>query len=218
MSNEITSTAEIAETEWNGEDEPNDVRTDMVATHEPEGRGIEFHVSMRDYTQRDMEDLIVTAAAQMIVGKHNNHEMARAIEAKCIELINAKAGSALAAVTTEIIDQPLTPQYAWAKDKPSVTMREFLGLYGREYLTQQVDYQGNPAKGYDAKQTRMQYFVERHMDKAFKSEIEKATSAAIGEIRTALRLQHEAMLKEELRRFREAIAHSAASAAVSVKS
>lgn len=214
---EIINTHDIAESEWDGEDGPEPVQTDMVATHAAEGKGIEFHVSMRDYTLRDMEDLIVAAAAQTIVGKHNDHEMARKIEAKCIELIDAKAGKALAAVTTQIVDQPLTPQYAWAKDKPSVTMREFLGLYGREYLTQTVDYQGKPATGYDGKQTRMQYFVEQHMAKAFKAEIEKATNAAIGEIRTAMRVQHEVMLKEELRRFREAIAHTASQAVVSVK-
>uniref|UniRef100_UPI0011848CFC hypothetical protein n=1 Tax=Mesorhizobium amorphae TaxID=71433 RepID=UPI0011848CFC len=68
MTNEIVSTHDLAETEWDGHSEPQDVDTAMVATKEPEGKGIEFHVSMRDYTFRDMRELIVEAAARVVVG------------------------------------------------------------------------------------------------------------------------------------------------------
>lgn len=209
MSNEITSTSEMAEQDFDGHSEPRDVDTDMVATKDAEGRGIEFHVSMRDYTQRDMEDLIVEAAARSIVGRHNDRELSKKIEAKCIELISAKADAALASVTTEIIDQPLTPQYAhMGKDAKPVTMRELLGLYGREYLAASVGSDGKPASGggygYHNK-PRLQYMVEHFMDVKFKKEIEQATSAAIREIQAGITARHTQILEAEKARVRDAL-------------
>lgn len=215
MNNEITSTSEIAETEWDGESEPHDVAVDMVATHEPENKGIEFHVSMRDYTQRAMEDLIIEAAASMIVGKFGERVVTKEIEAKAMTLIQERIGERLKTVTAEIIDQPMVPNFG---AKEPVTMREFIGLYGQAYLTQRVTYQGElPTYGSDAKYSRAQHFVERHMDRAFKAEIEKATSAAINEVRAEMRKRHEALLAEELKRFREAMAHSASVTTVTAK-
>jgi hypothetical protein len=208
--NEITSTHEMAESEWDDQSEPSDVDTDMVATKEAEGRGIEFHVSMHDYTMRDMEALIIEAAAALIVGRRNDHEMAKIIEAKCIEQITAKADKALASVTAEIIDQPVTPKFAFMSkgdDKP-VTMREFIALTGQAYLTARVDYQGNPSTdSYSSRsQPRIQHLVEAQMGRTFKNEIEKATNAAINEVRRAVKEQHEAFLTAEKARFRDALA------------
>lgn len=209
MGNEITSTHEIAEGDWDGSSEPSGVDTDMVATKEPEGRGIVFHVSMRDYTQRDMEDLIVEAAARTIVGRHNDRELARKIEAKCVELINAKATDALAKVTAEIIDQPMTPQFAGAEKSP-VTMRDFIGLYGREYLTAKVDrHTGEVCSSSYHAVPRIEYLVSKFMDTKFKNEIEKATNAAIREIQAAITSRHSAILDAEKARLRDALARAA---------
>jgi hypothetical protein len=45
------------------------VESSLEARKEPEGNGIEFHVAMTSWTLRDMEELIVQAAAQQIVGR-----------------------------------------------------------------------------------------------------------------------------------------------------
>lgn len=214
MSNEITSTHEMAETEWDGEGEPQDVESDIVATCEPENKGIEFHVSMRDYTQRAMEDLIIEAAAAMIVGKFGDRTVAKEIEAKALELIQAKIGKRLETVTAEIIDQPMVPTFG---AKEPVTMREFIGLYGREYLTQNVDSRGERSTiSYD-RVSRAQYFAERYMDRAFKSEIEKATSAAINQIRAEMSAKHTALIAEQVERFKTAMAALAYQPIVSLK-
>jgi hypothetical protein len=205
--NHITDTSEIAEAEWDAHEEPEDVRSDIVATVEPEERGIEFHVSMRDYTQRDMEGLIIEAAAMQILGRRSDSGLAKAIEAKCIELVDAKASSALAAVTAEIIEQPLTPSFG---SKEPVTMREFIGLTGRAYLTTRVGHDGKPstrdswARNDDP--TRIERLVSQYMDQAFKKEIEKATNAAINEVRAAIKAQHDAFLAAERARLQEALA------------
>lgn len=206
MSNEITSTHEIAETEWDGGSEPQGVDTDMVATKDPEGKGIEFHVSMRDYTMADMETLIVEAAARMIVGKFGNDKLAKMIEVKCVELITAKADSALQAVSKEVIDQPMTPDWPGQAKQP-VTMREFIGLYGREYLERKVTYDDKVQASYhDRTAPRLQHIVERYMDRAFKADIEKATSTAIREIQAGVMARHNETLAAEKARIRDALA------------
>lgn len=204
---EITDTFEIAERSLSPDEEPRDVDTYMVATEEPTGKGIEFHVSMRNYTQRDMEDLIIEAAAKLIVGRHNDAAMAKVIEAKCIEQVTARADKALAAVTAEIIDQPIAPSFG---DKKPVTMREFIGLYGREYLTEKVDSDGKPYTSTYNSSPRIERIVAKHMAGTFQREIEKATNTAIAEIRLAVAARHKAMLDAEKARFREYLAKAVA--------
>lgn len=207
MSNTITDTSEMGLVEFDHEGEPGEVQNDLVATKAVEGQGIEFHVSMRDHTLRDMEALIVEAAAQLIVGKRNERELARSIEAKCIEMVNAKATAKLEAVTSEIIDMPVTPQ--WATDKKPVTMREMIGLFGREFLTEAVGNDGKPVTDSWSRQhskTRMEYLVGRAMEAKFKAEIEKSTNAVVNEIKAAITTRHTAMLAAEKARFMEALA------------
>lgn len=206
MTNEITDTYEIAEGEWDGQSEPQEVDTSMVATHEAEGKGIEFHVSMRNYTLRDMEGLIIEAAAKQIVGAGRDRQIAKDIEERCVNLVRQKADEKLATVTAEILDQPMTPAFG---EKKPVTMREFLGLYGREYLTERVDREGNPYKGgYGSSNsfTRMELIVAKHIDRTFKEEVQAMTSKFINEIRAAYKAQHEATLAEQKKRFDEALA------------
>lgn len=208
MSNEITSTSEMAEQDWDGRSEPADIQTDMVATKEAENKGIEFHVSMRDYTMRDMEELIIEAAATQMVGKFGNDRLAKEIEAKTIALVTAKADKALESVTAEIIDQPLMPKFTYGKaDAAPVTMRELIGLTGRQYLTELVDSQGNVSdrSSYNEK-SRIQHLVEKYMSVAFKKEIEQATGAAVREVQAAIKAKHDAMLAAEKKRFHEALA------------
>lgn len=205
---EITSTSEMAEAEWDGDSEPGEVGSDIVATTEPEGRGIEFNVSMRSYTMRDMDALIVEAAAQLIVGRRGERQMAQAIEQKCIELIDAKARKALEAVTTEIVDQPITPTFG---DKKPTTMREFIGLTGREYLSERVDRNGRPRghreySDYGDHFPRLEWLARKAMEEKFKAEIEKATNTAIVEVRAAVKAKHEALIAAEKARLAEALA------------
>lgn len=205
MSDEITNTAEIAEREWDEIAEPEGtVRADISATQRPTDDRIQFHVQMLGYTMREMDNLIIEAAAQLIVGKHNDRAIAKAIEDKCIELVNTKATKALDAVTTEIIEQPITPNWG---DKKPVTMRELIGLYGREFLETTVDREGKPSRsGYSDLKPRISYLVERYLDRKFQAEIEKATTAAIVTMQRLIKAQHEKVLAAELERLRTALA------------
>lgn len=199
MHSTIIDTGNVAE--LNGLEEGDEI-SNMIATEQPENKGIEFHVSMHGHTFHDMQDLIVHAAAQMLVGKFGNAQLAKEIEAKAISLISKKADDTLSRVTSDIIDQPVTPKFG---DKQPVTMRELIGLTGREYLAARVDSFGKPASSsYDTK-TRMEYIVGEHMKVAFKREIEAATNAVICDVQKAVKAQHKAFLDAEKARLREAL-------------
>jgi hypothetical protein len=199
----------MAEREWDGRGEPDDggeVRSDIVATREPEDRGIEFHVSMRDYTQRDMEALIVEAAARVMVGEHGNNKLAKLIEERCAALTAEKVDKHLASVTAEIIDQPILPKYPFMRaDEKPMTMREFIGLTGRDYLAERVDNSGKPTTDRSYSKARMQYLVENAIQRTYKTEIEKATNAAIAEVQNAVRAKHKEFLEAEKARLRDAL-------------
>lgn len=205
MSNVIVEHGDIAEAAWDGQSEPSDSAEDLVATREPENKGVEFHVSMRGYTQSAMDELIVEAAASLIVGRQNKNDIAKLIEQKAIALIAEKADAVLANVTTQIIDTPVTPTFG---EKKPVTMREFIGLTGQAYLTESVGADGKiPTDSWSRRETtsRVAWMVQRAMEVKFEKEIKAATSAAIAEMQREVRAQHEAILTAEKLRIREAI-------------
>lgn len=207
MSNVIITTHEMAEAEWNPGEEPRDVDTNMVATREPEGKGIEFHVSMRTYTQHDMEDLIVEAAARTLVGKIGDARLAKLLEERCISMVTQKVDAHLKGVTADIIDQPITPKYPFMKaDEKPMTMREFIGLTGRDYLEGRVDSSGNPTTDRTYSKPRLQHLVQSAMERTFKLEMEKATNAALSEVQKEIRSRHEAMIAAEKKRLQDAMA------------
>lgn len=201
MSDEIMNTGDMQ-----GVDEFDEPRSDLTATTAPTGKGIEFNVSMRDHTMQDMEGLIVEAAAFLIVGRYGDKELARAIEARVMKQVTEKADATLHAVTNDMLDRPLTPTFG---DKKPVTMREFIGLTGREYLSQRVNNDGslNEGSGWgsSSSKSRIEWLVWKYMDTKFKNEIEKATNATIAEVRNAIAAQHASFLAAEKQRFREAL-------------
>ena len=205
--NEIINTTDIALDQYDagdGDFETLAEAAQMNATHEPD-KGISFHVQMQGYTQSAMDELIVEAAARLIVGRRADNTVAKQIEELCIKQVTDKANAALHAVTNEILDQPLIPNFG---EKQPVTMREFIGLTGREYLSERVGNDGKPVTdswGRSSSQSRIEWLVNNAMQRQFKSEIEKATNAAIAEVQKAIRDQHAAFLVVEKARLREAL-------------
>mgnify|MGYP000911135257 FL=1 len=192
----------IADTsEWSSD--PDEPVADLMATREPQGQGIEFHVSMHDYTMRDMERLIVEAAARMLLGGYGDARLRELVQEKCIEQVSAKADAVLATVTAEIIDQPVIS--ALGRGQP-VTMRDFIALTGREYLTQTVDREGKPTiSSYNSAGPRISQIVSAHMSRAFAREIEAATNAAVREVQAAVAAEHKRIIEAEKARFLAAL-------------
>lgn len=207
MSNVILDTAGLAEDGIVDGSENSDA-ADLEAVREPTTDRMSFHIEMKGYTLSDMETMIVEAAARQLIGERRD-EFRKAVEAKCMEMVNAKAARILEGITSEIIDKPLTVQFG--NETKTVTMREFIGLYGREYLEARVDgYGRSPGhrdySSYGTQITRGEYIARSYMDSRFKDEIERATSAAITSIRQAVNAKHQATISEEKRRLAAALA------------
>jgi hypothetical protein len=179
----------------------------LQATTEPTSDRMQFHVQMDRYTQEAMEDLIVEAAARILVGKSDSSKLARDIEGRCASQIMAKLDAKLETVTADIINQPVT---STGFGSNPVTMGEMIGLMGKDYLSEPVNTQGNP-RGVDTSWsfssfgTRAQWLVWNAMETKFKSEIAAATNAAIAQVQTEVRSAHLAMINEEKARLREAM-------------
>ena len=135
--------------------------SDLSATDAPTTEGMEFHVQMKSYTLRDFDDMVVEAAARVMLGRHGDRDIAKQIEAKCIDLLNQRISATLEPITTDIIDQPLLPKsvFPGSKEKEPVTMREFVGLCGREFLAQKVGHDGKPKTDNYGSSLRL---VDRH--------------------------------------------------------
>jgi hypothetical protein len=209
MTDVIIDTQYLAEDRAIAFDENDAPREDMAATAVSDPKAeIEFFVQMRSWTKRDMADLIVEAAAAQMIRGFGDKKFSKLIEDRAISAITEKADAKLAAVSEAIIDQPLTPEFG---AKAPVTMREFIGLYAKEYLTERVDSEGKPSKGGWGSNTytRVELILQRLFDRKFKAEIEKATSSAILQVKEELRAAHAAVIAEEMARFRSALAKSA---------
>ena len=212
MANVIMDTGDVNEILGLSQGDPSEpfdgLESSMEARKEPEGNGIEFHVAMTSWTMRDMEELIVQAAASQIVGKFGNERLAKEIEAKTINLVTQKTDAHLAKVTTDIINQPLVPKHIYGKPEGDpITMREFIGLTGRDYLAQMVDPITGDVSDRNSynKTPRIQYLVGKCMATAFKREIEAATNDLIRSIQSEVKAHHAKILDAEKGRLREAL-------------
>jgi len=203
MDNIIIDPSEIAEERDLGE---NDGLSNLTAIKQPENKGMEFHVQMNGYTLADMDSIIVDAAARMIVGRTNGStQIAKDIEAKVVALTTEAINTRLEKVSAEIIDQPMTPNFG---DKKPITMREMIGLFGREYLTEMVDREGKTGmSGWgDTKEPRIQWIVKQSMNSKFKNEITAATNKIIADVQADIRAAHQAIITAEKKRLAEALA------------
>jgi hypothetical protein len=179
----------------------------LEATTAPAASGMEFFVQMKGYRVGEFEDAVVEAAARLLVGKRNEAEMARRIEARCVELVTAKIDARLETVSAEIVDQPMTPLFASGKSEP-VTMREFIGLVGREYLTTMLDRDGKPTKGGAFDRTgerRIDAILRSVLDRDFKAGIERATKSLISEMRVMIQADLDKVAAAEKERIRKSL-------------
>lgn len=205
MSDTIVDTEELCD----GMDyEESMEQSDLAATKAPADEGMQFFVQMKGYTLADFDDMVVEAAARLLVGKHRDADIAKRIEERCIELVQGAADKKLVSVTKEIMDQPVTTHFPGTKQSEPVTMRDFIGLTGREYLAEKVGSNGKvptDSWGRHDMKPRLEWIVESAMRRDFKNEIEKATTAAIAEVQKEVRSLHAAMIEAEKARFRKAL-------------
>ncbi len=180
-------------------------RESLSATTESDPKAkLEFHVQMRDWTIRDMEEMIVEASARQIVGMSGETALAKKIQDRVVELTTQRLDEKLSGVTADILSQPvMTPGYGAQK---AVTMAEYIGLTSAAYLAEMVGSDGKPTTSSYNRQTRAQYLVEQAMQVKFKREIQAMTDACISEVQMAIRARHAVLLATEKKRLLDALA------------
>ncbi len=183
------------------------LQTSAVASGEEKPGGISFYVQMRDWTVNDMEELIVEAAARMIVGRSGDSKLSKLIEDRALAMITERADEKLDAVANNVLATTLTPK--GYDQKNPITIGESIGMLGRDYLDQTVRLDGSlPRDSYEAREgiKRMEYIVRRHISQKFEAELQQATNAAVAEIRGEIKARHEQALSTEKARIAEALA------------
>lgn len=202
---DIIDTNDMAEAvDFNEGESP---REDMVASTDEKPDGISFHVQMRNWTLDDMEELIVEAAARMLVGRTSDNKLSKLIEERALALVTERADAKLSAVAEDILGTTLTP--ASFGQKSPVTIGETLQHLGREYLSQLVTNEGQPPRDYYEKQKakpRIEQIVAAHFQAKFEKDIAEASSKLVREVTTELRARHEQVLAAEKARIAEALA------------
>jgi hypothetical protein len=202
---QITSTEEIAE-----EDGREECDSRIEATEEPQKGGINFHVSMRDYTMADMEELIIEAAARQIIGRSADSKLAKAIEERVLAAVVAKADERIARIANDVMGYVLTPTH-YAQKAP-VTIGETLAHLGREYLEQNVTTSGElpnrDGRYYDrgSLMKRIDWIVKQAFEKALLTEVQKATAEASKAAAAEVRQTYANVVKDETDKLRTAIA------------
>lgn len=198
---DIIDSGDVAES--NGEDERT---SDLLASTDEKPDGISFHVQMRAWTARDMEELIVEAAARMIVGRSGESRLTKLIEERAIAILTEKANAILSRVADDVLNHTVTKE-PFAKGQP-VTIGEMLGMLGREYLQQIVDSTGKVStSSYDyCRDSRIAKIVSKAMEGRFAKEIEAETNKTLSEVRGAIKASHVALVEKEKARFLAALA------------
>lgn len=210
--NVILDTGEIALDNTEPGTEPHDSDTDMQAVHQPTQERMSFHVEMKGYTLSDMDDLIVQAAAQQIIGKFGSGILSKKIEERVITMMTEKVDAHLSTVTTDIMNQPMTPAYG---KKEHVTLGEFIGLCGKDYLATAVDDSGKPdsKSGYfDSRrsQPRAQFLISKVITSKLDKEISSPVDAAVAEIKKAAQIKIDQIVADHKARLSAALAKVAA--------
>lgn len=180
----------------------------IEATETPAEVPMEFHVQMKGWQHRAFEEVIVQAAAEKMFRRLPT-SFEKQIKDAALEMFGAATNVALKPIAAEILEQPIG---SGTSTKPALTMREYIGLTGREYLTQSVDGDGKPCDGgyYSRGKPRIHWLISELLDRKFKSEIEKQTSTLISEIRGEMKKSADAMIAAEKARISEALAKATA--------
>ena len=186
-------------------DEDSDM-SDMTATEKPDETTMDFHIQMRGYTMSDFETYVIEAAAQNIMRNFNRDSMKKDIENRAVVLINEAIDKTLMPITSEFMDQPMLPKYRGKEEV--VTLREFVGLCGKDYLTTKVNGKGEVASGqWDRGEPRMNYIIAQIIDKRLKDEISKEVNSMMVDIKAEANKRLNGIINKERERINTALGY-----------
>ena len=184
--------------------DPDDECADLEATAQPTGDKMEFHVQMRGYTMTDMETLIVEAAARQLLRSRSagsEKQIEKVIQEAVAAMIQKQVSAALERVTADILSQPMI------SGKEPVTVKQFIEMSWRDWLSNRVDLDGKDYTGYGGSAlTRAEWFIWKGVEQKFNNAVTAATNAAISEMQKAVSAEQAKIIAAEKKRLAEALA------------
>ncbi|MBI1234729.1 MAG: hypothetical protein GC208_09535 [Alphaproteobacteria bacterium] len=177
---------------------------DATVSEKPaEPNTMSFHVQMRGYTLGSLETVIIEAAAKQIRSAMPRDTEQR-VQDTAIEMANAAIAAKLGPITGELFDQPIVSS-RWEKKEP-MTLREYIGLVGKDFLTTRVKRDGTPSTSrYDQSEPRINWIIADVLEKRFKDEITAAFVELKNHVRVQLDSTLNAVIDAERKRLAEAL-------------
>ena len=212
--NKIIEGQEIAEQiaeetgEWEGEGLQE--LSDMDATEGPVSppSRMEFHVQMGGYTLSALEGVIIEAAAAQLSRKLPS-DVNKRVQEEAIKMADKAITDKLAPIAKDLFDQPiLTDKFVTKKADQALTLREYIGLVGREFLTMKVDHEGKPAGNFERGEPRINRIVSDVLDERFAADIKAAFEELRKEARAALDAKLNAAIAEERERLSKSLGYA----------
>lgn len=202
--NTLADSGDIAAALGIGDDED---LVDMTATEAPTDDPLQFHVQMNGWTLRQMEALVVEAAARMMVDKLMRGDIGKQVQARTIEMVTERINAKLEPICENIINQPVM-----IGGKTAGTLADMIGLTANDYLSQIVDSSGKTKAeaggdswSFRAEGKRIEWIARRALDVKFKREIEAASNAAVSQAQAAIKAEHAAIIAAEKARIKAAL-------------
>lgn len=158
--------------------------SDITATKSEDKEVMDFHIQMRGYTMHDFEAMVVEVAAKQLLQNTSEGSLAKKIEGRVVELTNQKINDALMPISKEIMEMPMIPE-KFGKSKEPITIAEYVGLIGRDFLTTKVNREGKRAGTYDHGEPRINWLIAEVLDKRFEKEVSAATANLKKEMKEA---------------------------------
>ena len=202
MTNTILDAGNLAEV-TGADGEPNDT-SDLTSTHEPDVAGMSFHVQMNGYTLGDFEEMVVQTAARLLLESGaSEHRLKKTIEERAIALISQRCDEKLAGVTSDILNNPVM-----IGGKDPITMGEFIGITGRDYLSTPVDHGGKPTTGsYDRGTPRINRMLNEVVGKKFSAELSAGIKDITKELKVMVTTKLDSLIVEERARIATALGY-----------
>lgn len=198
----------IAEETCDWEDENAQEIADMGATQgdkSGEPQTMDFHVQMRSYTLANLEQVIIEAAAKQVrTGLPANTD--KLIQEKAIELADKAITAKLEPITRELFDQPmLSTRY---REKEPLTLSEYIGLVGKDFLTTRVKRDGTPTtSSYDHGEPRINRIIAEVLEKRFQKEISEAFADLRNHVKARLDVELNAVIEAERKRLADSLGY-----------
>jgi hypothetical protein len=165
---------------------------------------MDFHVQMRGYNLDTLETIVIEAAAKQIA-RGLGDDVPNRVQDEAIKLASKAIDDKLSPIVSDLFEQPILSR-SYAKEE-TLTLREYIGLVGSQFLTTKVTRDGEPAGVYDRGEPRINQIISKVLEKRFKKEIEAEFAKLRDEVRDQIASKLDETIESERQRMADSIGY-----------